>query len=391
MTAPLRSLNARDQLLFIAIDKLDTVMFDGSRSANLRDPKNDGRTPLIGLASGSFVEEPNSAERERKECGGYIWDWLLPVSDVNARDAHGATALMVAARNGNSDVVRALLTFSDFTAQESGGNTALHQAVRGRNLISLQPLIPRVDDNVANGQGITPLMACAKSGWAAAVRLLLAVSNVSLRDKEAETAFERALSSANEKYVDLSGDEDCVDLLASAMATSALDEKGRTLLMQAGTGNLPGATEVLLRHSNPNAQAHDGSTALMLGMLRKAANSVLVPLAKKTAARMVNNEGLTAHAMATAGHTEELLKALSSTASDAEFEKMLFLNARRAGSEMAARLEGFLLRQAISGAAFPRRWSERRGEEGEFRRSEHRCATLPSAFSSGFVKVLPRA
>jgi len=68
MTARPSPLGHPDQPLFIAIEEVDVEafdqLFDGTRSASLRDPENFGRTPLMALASGQLEGVFNATEHE---------------------------------------------------------------------------------------------------------------------------------------------------------------------------------------------------------------------------------------------------------------------------------------------------------------------------------------
>jgi len=79
--------------------------------------------------------------------------------DVNAQDNDGDTALMIAVREGHTEVVKLLIEVgADVNAQDSDGDTALMTASRGGYLDVVQLLIDAgVDVNAKNDSGETAL------------------------------------------------------------------------------------------------------------------------------------------------------------------------------------------------------------------------------------------
>ena len=93
---------------------------------------------------------------------------------------HAATtpetdALLVAARTGNADTVRSLLTSRnvDVNGVDADGNTALIEAARfGHDDVVAALLIAKADVNVKNRDGKSALMLAAEGGHDEVVRLL---------------------------------------------------------------------------------------------------------------------------------------------------------------------------------------------------------------------------
>jgi len=380
MPSSKKTLSQSDQALFDAIETLDIVAFcrrfDGVRSASLRDPFHKDRTPLMALAFDQIRGEFTSSRH--KTLFHSFLKRLLPVSDVNARDADGCTPLlaavlgkniwainalaplsdlsarapssgmtplMVAAMGGDAEVVKAILPFSDPAAKDDDGWTALLAAAVRGDVECLRLLIPVSDANAANQQGSTPLMECAMRGRTEAARLLLPHSDVSLVDGDGKTAFMHAISGRN---------DECVELFESA-ALNSLDGEGRTPLMRAAMECSRAVGLALLPRSNPNAVDRDGNTALMLSLLHAPNEEFALKLSKVTNPKIINHNGDTALALAGDLQMWKLADFLAPSSTDAEFESMLLALAESAGPAIAARLESLLLRQAMSDAQIPRK------------------------------------
>jgi ankyrin repeat protein len=93
---------------------------------------------------------------------------------VDDRDAR--TALMFAAANGNTEIVKLLLDAgAKINATDSAGSTALHWAAdRGQADVVRQLLAARAPVDLETKRGLTPLMLAATSGNAEIVDVLLA-------------------------------------------------------------------------------------------------------------------------------------------------------------------------------------------------------------------------
>lgn len=102
-------------------------------------------------------------------------------ADANARDEFGATALMLAAHNGQLELVEALLAHgAEVDAKDELGWTALMKACynadldRGFAEIITRLVAAGADANNKIGYGIRPLMLAAGYGEAAVCEALLA-------------------------------------------------------------------------------------------------------------------------------------------------------------------------------------------------------------------------
>jgi ankyrin repeat protein len=101
--------------------------------------------------------------------------WIRAGDDLEARDAQGATALLVAAERGSPAMVRALLSGgADVRAEDANGNTALHLAARRGDEEMIDDLFGAgalVD--AQNRAGLTPLRAALGAGQEKAAAALV--------------------------------------------------------------------------------------------------------------------------------------------------------------------------------------------------------------------------
>jgi hypothetical protein len=134
---------------------------------------------------------------------GAIRDFLDDGFTPNWRNEVGYTALMSAARGGQVEMIRFLLSRgADATLADQNGFTALHCAVMqptnngAREAICVQALIEAgVQPNVRDGSGGTPLMDAAWFGCVEAAReLLLRGADATLVDQKGRTAKDLANS-----------------------------------------------------------------------------------------------------------------------------------------------------------------------------------------------------
>ena len=102
--------------------------------------------------------------------------------DVNAKDEYGNTALMKAARRGNTAIVELLLAVPgiDVNAQGNYGGTALMEAAGGGDteIVRLLLASPGIDVNAKDEYGNTALITAAGNGDTAVVELLLAAPGI---------------------------------------------------------------------------------------------------------------------------------------------------------------------------------------------------------------------
>jgi len=143
---------------------------------------------------------------------------LLGKSDVTIVDEIGMSALMLSCINGQQDIVNLLLT-KDFQTQisicDERGRTALHFASKGGHFEIVKILLSfNADVNIKNLNKQTALMFAAGTHLKV-VRVLLAVPgiDVNAKDSEGQSACNYALSSANDEVLEFlceAGNEDAL-------------------------------------------------------------------------------------------------------------------------------------------------------------------------------------
>jgi ankyrin repeat protein len=188
------------------------------------DPEPDGTTPLMRAVYGQM---PNTAKllidagADVKKANSYgvtalyvaaraadsVATRLLLAAGADANaglPASGETVLMTAAKSGNADVVRALLTGGDdsVSLEQLGAARAAARVAESAGYSA--PANPAVDTNYADVNarerlyGRTALMIAAAEGHLDIVRLLVeAGSDLNLVDAEGSTALTLARSYGN--------------------------------------------------------------------------------------------------------------------------------------------------------------------------------------------------
>jgi ankyrin repeat protein len=242
--------------------------------------------------------------------------------------ATGDPALVVAARDGDSETVRALLNkHADVNETARDGSTALLWAVYQSNVPMARALIA-AGANFAkpNRYGVTPLLQASRNGDSAMIaELMKAGASVRSADHpEGETPLMAAART---------GKVDAVELLmeAGSDVNAADTYQNETALMRAAEeGHVDVVNTLLAAGANPNVKAHvstlsdrkhadhstGGFTALMFAA-RNGHENVVRALAKSGAdLKATNGDGLTASAIAIVNDRFDLAKVLLDLGAD---------------------------------------------------------------------------
>ena len=121
---------------------------------------------------------------------------LWAKADVNARDKHGQTVLMMLSEDVTSEIIWDLINAgAKVNLRDEDGDTALIAVAEVNNVDALKTFLDAgAKVNVSNNDGQTALMMAASSGLVNNLRaLILAGADVNARDKEGKTALMYAL------------------------------------------------------------------------------------------------------------------------------------------------------------------------------------------------------
>ncbi|XP_046558384.1 ankyrin-2-like isoform X2 [Haliotis rubra] len=128
------------------------------------------------------------------------------LDNLNRKDSHGRTGLMVAAYQGHRDVVELLVTKgADLTSVDKGGDTVLHAACRAGDISIVKFVLSKdeLDVNSSDKSGMTPAMSAARWGYLDVVKLLLRRgAKMQLVDDEGDTILHYACRGGHEDVVE---------------------------------------------------------------------------------------------------------------------------------------------------------------------------------------------
>lgn len=208
---------------------------------NYRDPKNQGRTPLmLTLVFGS-------AEKVR---------FLIAAkADVNLKSDDGTSALMYAIEGGNIEIVTMLIRArADVNAKDGEGAAPLMRVI-GMNLFDREQqlavaralLDAKADANAVNKDGDTALMLAVRAGNAALAALLVERGcDVNVKNRGGRTALMDAK---------LYEDAEAIGLLKKAGAAD-LPNRDDELFLAVRNGDLPAARAALAAGARVNSPDH---------------------------------------------------------------------------------------------------------------------------------------
>jgi ankyrin repeat protein len=185
---------------------------------------------------------------------------------VSVRDPEiGGRALVLAARDGNTDIVTRLMNARAPLGYSSwDGETPLHAAAaRGQERVVDVLLRAGVDPDLADGTGQTALMKAAGSGHEAVVESLIrAGATVDRTDRDGWTALMHA--AAHSSYGAAGAIRDLVR--AGAGVEKRAGGNGKTPLMIAAEKGNEGAVDALVRAGARLDVKLNGKTALDLAL-----------------------------------------------------------------------------------------------------------------------------
>ena len=242
---------------------------------------------------------------------GAVTDALKKGADVNAKDDEGYTALLIAAEEGSTGIVRALLEVPgiDIGLKDTDGMTALMFAANEGHTDIVKALLDKeANANAVDNNQKTALMYAAGGGHLAIVRALLdAGARIDNEDNKGETA----LSLATEQ-----GHTAIIKLLAPPNL-DARDKLGRTPLMYVASLGYTFRLESLISEgADVNVKDNEGKTPLMFAAENGHIKTVQSLIKAGANVNAEDTRGIGALAYAeTNGHQElvDLLKAKGAT------------------------------------------------------------------------------
>ena len=163
-----------------------------AKGANINFPDQDGNTALILAASNGNKE---------------IVDELISnTADINRQNNNGDTALITATRKANIRVyndiaIKIIDSGADVNIQDDDGNTALiiAAATKGNNEIALKLIESGANVNIQGGNGYTALMHASENNNSPLVVSLITTTNVdiNIKNKDGKTASLIAIEKGN--------------------------------------------------------------------------------------------------------------------------------------------------------------------------------------------------
>ena len=199
-----------DAALFIAAERGDPAAIQAALDQGAWPKAKDyeGNTALI-LAAGSSLSE---------DC----LRLLLPISDPNALNTAGESALMRAAAAGFVAGARLLMPASDQTLRGPLGQSALRCAVDSGSAPCVELLAAGAGPRPKGDQTATPLMAAAQAGRADMIQALLPFENPLEIDSIGRTALMWAVGGTAPFAAKIRA----IDLLLKSSEASAMDLDG---------------------------------------------------------------------------------------------------------------------------------------------------------------------
>jgi ankyrin repeat protein len=228
---------------------LDVVRLLLSHGAEIDAKDVDGQTALIVAIPRSRTDvvlellrqgaDPNAKRRGARHVSALETAVMnrdsLAVTALLAKgadlDQYGASALVLSAKAGLTDIVQILLDGGvSVDGTDAWGQTALHRAsAAGRTDIVNVVLASGADVDAVDRSGSTPLMMAVAKGQSAVVSTLLAHgADVNVKDNSGKTALSIAAGAGQGRMVEL--------LLAHGADASSKDNEGNTPLVYAELG-----------------------------------------------------------------------------------------------------------------------------------------------------------
>ncbi|MEW6426975.1 MAG: ankyrin repeat domain-containing protein [Thermodesulfobacteriota bacterium] len=234
-------------------------------------------------------------------------------ADPNAQRNDGRTALLAAAEQGHPDLVAILQQAgADMMHLDRNGTSALILAIESgdeKTAINTLQLAPGLAGRT-DLQGKSPLIEAAKMGMVALIDPLVAAGvEVDAADRNGRTALMAAATNGRQAAVET--------LLRHSAQVDRTDDGGNTPLMLAAShGHADTIVSLLRAGSDLTTTNGNGNTALLLAADRGATDIVILLLAKGADIGWKNAMGNTALMLATLNDHAEAVKVLLENGAD---------------------------------------------------------------------------
>ena len=257
-----------------------------ARGANVNAVTSDGFTALMIAARNGHTEIFSTL----LSCEGIDVDAVRP-DDVATL---GLTALMLAAQNGHTEIVSALLSRKgvsevNVNASQNDGHTALMLAVEnGHTEIVLALLLSRrVYVNVATSDGLTILMIAAENGHTEMVSALLSYDGIGTLDIDVNAVRRGYGPNLGTTALILAAQKGHTETVLTLLSREGIDVNSVTsdeftaLMLAALNGHAEIVSALLSREGiDVNAARSDGFTALMIAAINGHAETVSALLSR---------------------------------------------------------------------------------------------------------------
>lgn len=230
---------------------------------------------------------------------------LILTQIISACSGERYTALMNAARNGDTDAVREMLDLDTTQVDEktSKGKTALMLAAAGGFVDTVKLLLDRgADVTLQDNYGTTALIVAATSGHAEIARILAERGgDPLLKDSSGGSALGNATFFGHTETV--------IELLDTISELNKPDGE-ELLMLAAGLGLEDIATHLLKKGVSPDARGVKQRTALMAAVAFEKTNMVKLLLEHSADPLLKDDDGLSALMVAKNKNNENILSML---------------------------------------------------------------------------------
>jgi len=212
---------------------------------------------------------------------------IVAADDIDAVDAQGNTALMLAAKAEKNDLVDMLLDKgANINRQNRDGETALILTIKNNNPKLAMELVGKgADVNLSDEKDNTPLMLAVSKNYPEMIDLLIGRgADIDEKNKNKETALILALKEGRDKIAR--------KLIEQGANVDYEDDRGNTPLSLAIMKDYPEVVDALIKHGVDVNIKIDGETPLTFA-IKEGKTTLAVDLIEKGKANVdaINNLG----------------------------------------------------------------------------------------------------